>query len=73
MYIRKKKRFGLSFLLIQVKTFYLRYTIIQVTLLANTPRNVKDAKMAQVLQFLLTLLRRGFSPFTGPGVGLWPL
>ena len=33
----------------RVKTFYLRYTIIHVTLLANTPRKVKGAKMAQVL------------------------
>ena len=45
----KKNVFGLSFLLRQVKTFYLRYTIIHVTLLANTPRKVKDAKIAQVL------------------------
>ena len=30
-------------------TFYLRYTIIHVTVSANTPRKVKDGKIAQVL------------------------
>ena len=42
----KKKRFGAFF---SSETFYLRYTIIHVTLLANTPRKVKDAKITQVL------------------------
>ena len=32
-----------------VKTFYMRYTIIHVTLSANTLRKVKDAKIAQAL------------------------
>ena len=36
-----KKRFGLSFLLRHSQDFYLRYTIIHVTLLANTPGKVK--------------------------------
>ena len=45
----KKTLLGFLFFSDKVKTFYLRYTIIHVTLLANTSRKVKDAKMAQVL------------------------
>ena len=56
-----------------MKTFYLRYTITHVTFLAITRRKVKDAKMGQVYLFLLTLLSRGFLPFTGPLVGPYDL
>ena len=70
MYPKKTFSGFLSFL-DRAKAFYLRYTIIHVTLLANTPRKVKDAKIAQfLLLFVLTLLRRGFLPSTGPGMGL---
>ena len=45
-----KKVLGLSFLLRQGEDFLLEiYRIIHVTLLANTPRKVKYAKIAQVL------------------------
>ena len=44
-----KKVFGLSFLPRQGEDFLLEIQIIHVTLLANTPRKVKYAKIAQVL------------------------
>ena len=44
-----KKAFELSFLLRQGQDFLLEIHNLHVTLLANTPRKVKDSKIAQVL------------------------
>ena len=48
LYLYQKYVFGLSFLLRQGQACYMRYIIMPITLLANTPKKVKNVKMAKV-------------------------